>query len=125
LLINGPVEKVLAESPTPPRLKEQLQLLQICWRLPAKPEAGGRWPVSQICDLHGRMRLWNVEAAPEFSARTKAWWYPLVGSLEYRGHFRSATRARMRSAWRARGYDVYAGGVEAYSTLGWFKKTRS
>ena len=65
--------------------------------------------------------VWNVEAAPEFSLEPKSWWYPLVGRLEYRGYF-SKKAAQKYSDWLGRkGFDVYMGGVEAYSTLGWFK----
>ncbi len=71
--------------------------------------------------MHRPFVVWNVEAAPEFSLEPKSWWYPLVGSLEYRGYF-SKQGAQKYGAWlQAKGYDVYVGGVTAYSTLGWFK----
>jgi predicted aminopeptidase len=65
--------------------------------------------------------VWNVEAAPEFSLEPKSWWYPFVGSLDYRGYF-SESGATNYAAWlEKKGYDVCVGGVEAYSTLNWFK----
>jgi predicted aminopeptidase len=62
-----------------------------------------------------------VEAAPEFSMQPKTWWYPLVGSLEYRGYFSKNGATNYAAYLRSKGYDVTVGGVEAYSTLGWFK----
>src|ERR1019366_7787043 len=59
--------------------------------------------------------------APEFSLEPKKWWYPLVGSLEYRGYFAERGARRYAARLKQKGYDVYVGGVEAYSTLGWFK----
>jgi len=82
--------------------------------LPAKTEAGGRWPVSQICGFASAYAVWNVEARRSFLAQPKAWWYPLVGSLEYRGYFSERNARAYAERLRARGYDVYAGGVEAY-----------
>src|SRR5215475_3013258 len=51
----------------------------------------------------------------------KSWWYPLVGSLEYRGYFSEPGAQRYAGKLRKKGYDVYIGGASAYSTLGWFK----
>jgi predicted aminopeptidase len=65
--------------------------------------------------------VWNVEAAPEFSMQPKTWWYPLLGSLEYRGYFSKQGATNYANYLRGKGYDVSVGGVEAYSTLGWFK----
>jgi len=65
--------------------------------------------------------VWNVEAAPEFSMEPKTWWYPVLGSLSYRGYFSKAGATNYAGYLRAKGYDVSVGGVSAYSTLGWFK----
>jgi predicted aminopeptidase len=71
--------------------------------------------------LGRRFVVWNVYATPEFSLEPKKWWYPVVGSLKYRGFF-SEKDARSTGERLAKdGYDVFVGGVEAYSTLGWFK----
>jgi predicted aminopeptidase len=72
-------------------------------------------------DLHRPFVVWSVEAAPEFSLEPKAWWYPFVGSLEYRGYFSEQSARDYAARLQHKGYDVYVGGVEAYSTLGWFK----
>jgi predicted aminopeptidase len=51
----------------------------------------------------------------------KSWWYPVVGSLEYRGYFSERAAQQYAETLRKKGYDVYIGGASAYSTLGWFK----
>jgi len=71
--------------------------------------------------LHRPFVVWNVEAAREFSLEPKTWWYPMVGSLAYRGYFSKEGARRYAERFRKSGYDVFVGGVEAYSTLGWFK----
>jgi len=60
-----------------------------------------------------------VYAAPEFSTESKKWWYPLVGSLKYRGFFNEKDARREAGMLKNKGYDVFIGGVEAYSTLGY------
>jgi predicted aminopeptidase len=116
------IERLIADPETPARLREQLKLLE---RLRAFAETELKLPVDdhyrKYTDVGREYVVWNVQAAPRFSLQPKTWWYPIVGSLEYRGYFseRGATNEAARLA--ARGYDVYSDGVEAYSTLGWFK----
>ncbi len=63
---------------------------------------------------------WVLYAAPEFSLEPKKWWYPTLGRLDYRGFFRERDTEDLAADLRTQGYDVYTGGVDAYSTLGWF-----
>jgi predicted aminopeptidase len=74
----------------------------------------------KYADLERAHVVWDVYAAPEFSLKPKTWWYPVVGSLSYRGYFSKAAAQACADQLKAAGYDVFVGGVEAYSTLGWF-----
>ena len=64
--------------------------------------------------------LWNVFAAPEFSVQAVESCFPIAGCVSYRGYYREADAQTHARSLRAQGYDVYIGGVPAYSTLGWF-----
>jgi predicted aminopeptidase len=64
--------------------------------------------------------LWNVFAAPEFSTEPMQWCYPIAGCVTYRGYFREEAAQRSAATLTSQGLDVYSGGVDAYSTLGWF-----
>ena len=117
-----PIKELIAHPETPPALKARLSLL-LKMRAYAKQEL--KLPVDghyeRYADLGRRYVVWNVNAAPELSLEPKRWWYPFVGKLKYRGYF-SEQYARDYGAKLAREhYDVYVGGVEAYSTLGWFR----
>src|SRR5205809_707634 len=89
-----PMQQILGAPQTPARLKGQLQLVEDL-RAFAKQEL--KLPVDghyrKYVDVNRPYVVWNVEAAPEFSLEPKSWWYPLVGSQEYRGYF-SEQRAR-------------------------------
>ena len=117
-----PIETLLASEKTPPALKHQLALILQLRKFAEhelKLPANGHY--LRYADLERRFVVWNVYAAPEFSLTPKSWWYPVVGSLDYRGYF-SEEKARAHAAeLRARGFDTYVGGVTAYSTLGWFR----
>jgi predicted aminopeptidase len=116
------IEKLVADPGTPSRLKSQLELIQ---KLRGFAEKELKLPVDghylKYVDVHRPFVVWNVEASPEFSMQQKTWWYPLVGSLEYRGYFSERRATNYAAALRLKGFDVFVGGVEAYSTLGWFK----
>src|SRR5204862_4061381 len=116
------VEKLLADARTPVRLKNQLELLQ---RLRAFAEKELSLPVDdhyeKYVDVHRPFVVWNVEAAREFSLEPKSWWYPMLGRLSYRGYFSKDAANKYAAILKKQRYDVHVGGVEAYSTLGWFK----
>lgn len=71
-------------------------------------------------DLERDYVVWNVIAAPEFSLEPKTWCFPVVGCVAYRGYFSQASAERQAGKLREQGYDVFVGGVPAYSTLGKF-----
>lgn len=64
--------------------------------------------------------VWNVFAAPELSLEMKSFCYPIAGCVSYRGYFKEHQANKMASKLKDDGYDVFVGGVAAYSTLGWF-----
>src|SRR5262245_56721224 len=83
-----PLEQVIADPNTSPELKGKLQLVQDLRAFASKQlhlPVDGHY--HKYVDVHRRFVVWNVEAAPEFSMEPKSWWYPLVGSLNYRGYF--------------------------------------
>jgi predicted aminopeptidase len=61
-----------------------------------------------------------LSAAPKNELQAYKWWYPVVGSLPYRGFFDPESAKDEAEKMKAKGFDVYVRGVSAYSTLGWF-----
>ena len=99
------IEKLLADPQTPAPLKAKLQLVQSLRVFAAEGLEATRWMgiIEKYVDVHRPFVVWNVEAAPEFSLEPKTWWYPFVGSLEYRGYFSERRRAAIRGAAGAEG----------------------
>src|SRR5688572_2864933 len=117
-----PIQTVLARTNTSPALREKLQLV-LGLREFAERElhlkTDGHY--AKYADLGRRYVVWNVYAAPEFSLEPKKWWYPIVGKLKYRGFFSEKEARECADGLAKKGYDVHVGGVDAYSTLGFFK----
>ncbi|MEN3942095.1 aminopeptidase [Prosthecobacter sp. SYSU 5D2] len=117
-----PVAEVLADPSTKPLLREKLTTVEDI-RAFADSDLGlpadGQY--ERYTNLGRKYVVWVIYAAPEFSTEAKSWWYPLVGSLKYRGFFTEARAEKEAAKLRAEGLDVYMGGVAAYSTLGYLK----
>src|SRR5438128_7425534 len=111
------MEKLAADPKTAETLKQRFQFVQALRQFAEKEL---KLPVDghyhKYVDVHRPFVVWNVEAAPEFSLESRTWWYPLVGSLAYRGYFSDAGARKYARYLERKGYDVHAGGVEAYST---------
>ncbi len=116
------IPKLIADPQTPAALKEKLQLVMKLREFAASDlhlKIKGYY--ESYADLHRRFVVWNVNAAPEFSVEPKSWWYPVVGRLKYRGYFVEKMARSYGTNLAKKDYDVFVGGVEAYSTLGWFR----
>ena len=64
--------------------------------------------------------VWNVFATPEFSLKPQNHCFPIAGCVAYLGFYSQSTARGEAALQRLQGMDVSIGGVEAYSTLGWF-----
>ncbi len=118
---SRPNAKVLADASVADRVKQRLRLIE---ELRAFAASDLRLPTKSFgkyCDLKRPYVVWVVFAAPEFSIEAKRWWYPFVGNLKYRGFFAEQDARKEGQRLRQQGLDVFVGGVEAYSTLGYFK----
>ncbi len=76
---------------------------------------------STYVDVEREHVVWNVFAAPEFSVDAVNWCYPIAGCVSYRGYFSEQMALNYAAKLEEEGFDVYTGGVDAYSTLGWFE----
>ncbi|MHC8323031.1 aminopeptidase [Pseudomonas sp. GB2N2] len=71
-------------------------------------------------DIHRPFVVWNVFATAEFSLSPQNHCFPIAGCVAYRGYYSQSAARGEAALLRLQGMDVSIGGVEAYSTLGWF-----
>jgi predicted aminopeptidase len=112
----------LIDSPaTSATLRSQLQLVQ---ELRAFAAGELQLPVgrqfSTYVDLQRPYVVWNVFAAPALDLQPLTWCFLVAGCVSYRGYFSESAARDFARHLQDEGYDVYVGGVTAYSTLGWF-----
>jgi predicted aminopeptidase len=116
-----PIAQVSADASTPAEIKEKLVLVE---EMRAFAHERLKLPTNRqyrnYADLGRKFVVWNVFAAPEFSIEAKAWSYPIVGELKYRGFFNEDAAKEEAAGLKQQGFDVMVGGVRVYSTLGFF-----
>lgn len=120
LLRAKPVDQVIADPDTDADTAARLRLAQKIkayaqTRLAMTP--GSQY--SRYADLERDAAVYTVIAAYPLALKTKDFCFPVVGCVPYRGYFNEAGAKREAARMQAAGFDVYSGGVDAYSTLGY------
>jgi predicted aminopeptidase len=118
---SRPIAELIADPATDPKLRARLETVAAV-RDYASRELGlpDNGSYRSYADLERPFVVWNVFAAGEFSVNAKQWCFPVAGCVGYRGYFSRADAEAFARQLATEGYEVYVGGVPAYSTLGWF-----
>lgn len=121
LQARQPIERLLHNPATDPDLARRLTLSQ-----QARDFASASLQLPEnrsyrlYADLERPFVVWNVFATPEFSLDPELHCFPIAGCVAYRGYYQQGRARGTAALLRQQGLDTYIGGVEAYSTLGWF-----
>lgn len=121
LAAREPVSEVVADPTRDPVLRRRLEQSQEARAFASAalglPDNGS---YRLYADIHRPNVVWNVFATPELSLRPVTHCFPIAGCVAYRGYYGEAGAQGEAKRLKDEGMDVYVGGVEAYSTLGWF-----
>ena len=118
---SQPNAELIASPETSPFLKKRLLLAEeLCSFATRELALPGNSAYHKYADLKRNHVVFVLHAAPEFSLEPKTWFYPFVGNQAYRGYFNEQDAETYATSLREKGYEVYLGGTDAYSTLGFF-----
>lgn len=121
LQAREPVAQILADPSRDPRLREQLQRAQAARNFASEHlHLPDNRSYRLYADIGRPLVVWNVFATPEFSLAPLTHCFPIAGCVAYRGYYSQSGARGEAALQKLAGRDVYVGGVEAYSTLGWF-----
>lgn len=121
-LLTGstPVDELLADVETDAALRTQLVKAQAILAFASDHGLPVGDSYDGYVDLKRSFVVWNVFAAEPFGVSLLRHCFPVAGCVGYKGFFAEADAKAFAAQLQASGYDVYVGGVAAYSTLGWF-----
>jgi predicted aminopeptidase len=116
-----PITTLLARPDLAPDLRERLELVLSVRRF-ADESLGLHVGESYetYADVEGAIGVWVVSAARRDRLEAYTWWFPIVGSVPYKGFFARADADAAAKALEADGFDVQIRPASAFSTLGWF-----
>lgn len=120
LMKRRPIADVISDPATPAEVRDKLLLTLDIRRFASELGLPVGDSYATYADLGRTFVVWNVFAAPEFSVRLESHCFPIAGCVTYRGYFSEAAARQAADDARREGFEVYLGGVAAYSTLGWF-----
>lgn len=121
-LIAGarPIDRVLADPATPPRLAERLVEAEeiVAFARASGFRVGDAYRT--YADPPDGVPVWIVSACPPDRLEPVTWSFPLVGAFPYKGFFRREIAEAEVCRLRDEGLEVDLRPARAYSTLGWF-----
>lgn len=122
-LLNArqPVQALIDDPATDAQLRKRLVLSQQARRFASEKLAlPDNRSYRLYADLHRPFVVWDLFATEEFSLQPQLHCFPIAGCVAYRGFYEQSRARGAAALLDAKGLDTYLGGVEAYSTLGWF-----
>ncbi|MHC8347055.1 aminopeptidase [Pseudomonas sp. RT6P73] len=121
LRAREPVAEVLADPSRDPMLRAHLTQSQKARTFASQQlHLPDNQSYRLYADIGRPFVVWNVFATPEFSLTPQNHCFPIAGCVAYRGYYSQSAARGEAALQRLQGMDVSIGGVEAYSTLGWF-----
>jgi predicted aminopeptidase len=116
-----PIPQVIADSSTPPVVRSQLRLVLDARNFAAQAiglKVKDSFTTYTKVD-HDTLVL-VLGAAYRDQLRSYTWWFPIVGSVPYKGYFDFPAAERAAADLRHKGFDANVRPTAAFSTLGFF-----
>ena len=115
-----PIDEVIAQPDVDAETKRKLQLTL---EARAFTETLGLVPkgsFTKYAKIDRDVLLWVLSGSSKIALAPATWWFPIVGSIPYKGFFDKAEADAEAKKLADKDLDVYLRPSAAFSTLGWF-----
>lgn len=122
LLLGGiPISQLQSDPNISIQLKKQFKLVEevkkfAVQNLKLRPTKN----YESYLDLHRDYLVMVLTASPPLKMESYTWWFPIVGTVPYKGFFDKKMGLAEEKKMQALGYETHFRQSPAYSTLGWF-----
>ena len=116
-----PIVDLVADSAVPPPLRAKLNVV-LAARAFARDSLGlnAKQSFTTFSKLDHDTLVLVLSGAYRDRLKAYTWWFPVVGSVPYKGYFDFSQAHDAERDLTNRGFDAHLGAASAFSTLGWF-----
>ncbi len=114
------LDSVIADKETPEHLRKNLLLAIRALKFADSIGLKSKGAYRTYVHLNKDSLSWVLMAARKTSFEIKSWWFPVVGTVPYRGYFSKEDAAREAERLSTSGYETLVRPSAAFSSLGWF-----
>ncbi len=121
LSARQPLTQVIEDSKTPPQLRKRLELAKAVLKFSETIGLNPNGAYSSFVQVDSAALSWILMVSKQDSFELKTWWFPIVGTVPYKGYFSKEDAVNAGKLLRAEGYEGLVRPTAAFSSLGWFK----
>ncbi len=110
------IEEDTVDAETKRKLQLVLQAREFAKELGLEPKGS----FSKYTKIDRDVLVWVLTGADMISLTPVTWWFPIVGSIPYKGFFEKDDALSAAEGLKKKGFDIYLRPSPAFSTLGWF-----
>jgi len=120
LLRREPIQEIIEDPSTDETTRRKLMLVLEARDYAKQIGLTPRNSFTKYSAVDRDVLLWVLSGSDKTSFTPYTWWFPIVGSVPYKGYFEKADGTNELERLKAKDYDVVLRGSPAFSTLGWF-----
>jgi len=120
LLAREPIESVIARQSVDDEKRRKLQLVSMSRNFALEMGLTPGKSFTTFSQVRKNPLVWVLVGSQPDSFSLYTWWYPIVGSVPYKGYFNERSAKRAAASLERKGYETRIRGSSAFSTLGWF-----
>ncbi|WP_061231160.1 aminopeptidase [Leptospira weilii] len=122
LLKRQSIQSILQDTSTKKELKIKLQQVETfreygTKELALNPSSGFK----SFVELDRKEIGWHVAACYPLKLESYTWWFPIAGTVPYKGYFDLEKAKEEEKKLKEKGFDTRIRITSGYSTLGWFE----
>jgi predicted aminopeptidase len=114
------IADVINNPSTPPEIKAKLNDVLDAREFALKLGLEPKGAYTKYSEVDRDVLVWVLSAAPKDSLTAKTWWFPIVGSIPYKGFFDKEDAQNEHDSLERKHFDSFIRPSSAFSTLGWF-----